>query len=101
MVFLIITIVVWLGDALVRYCYHKLRQLYTTTSQVPTVKYHRGNGEESVSLLNEAAAGLAAVIDQDDEVNDHDNEVNDHDDVTVDSSQDVIVTNEILEYDQV
>lgn len=87
MVFLIITIVVWLGDAAVRYCYHKLRQLYTAASQVPTVKFHRGNGEESVSLLDEAAVGSAAV--------------SDHDDVTVDSSQDVIVTNEILEYDQV
>ena len=87
MVFLIVTIVVWLGDALVRYCYHKLRQLYAATSQVPTVKFHRGNGEESVSLLDEAAAGSAAV--------------NDHDDVNVDSSQDVTVTDEILEYDQV
>jgi len=45
---------VWLGDVVIRYCYHKLRQL-CAPSQVPAVQFHRGHGEESVSLLDETA----------------------------------------------
>jgi len=68
---------VWLGDAAVRYCYHKLRQLCTQT-QTPAVRFHRGNGEESISLLDDE---IAAV-----------NNIN--------NIQDVTLSNEILEHEQ-
>ena len=63
-VFLIVTIVVWLGDAAIRHIYHKLRQRYIP-SQTPVVQYHREHGEESISLLDETAA--ASVNDNNDD----------------------------------
>lgn len=77
--FLIVTIVVWLGDAAIRHIYHKLRQLHTP-SQTPAVQYHCEHGEESISLLDETAA--ASVTDN-----------NDNDD-------NVTLANELIENDQ-
>ena len=69
----------WLGDAAIRYGYHKSRQLYCSpvTSEATAVKYQRGSngGEESVSLLDETVAA--------------ENNNNDDDDVTMDNDQDV------------
>ena len=66
--FLLITIVVWLGDGVIRYIYHKLRQLQTP-SQTPVVQYHCNHGEESISLLDETAAASSAVTDNDNDDN--------------------------------
>ena len=70
-----------------RYCYHKLRQL-SSPSQVPTVKFHCRNGEESVLLLDESAAAAATADDNEE-------------DVTVDNNEAATISNEILDYDQI
>ena len=67
---------VWLGDAAVRYCYHKLRQL-CAQSQTPAVMFHRGNGEESISLLDDETTT-----------------VNNNNNTNVDTVQDVTISNE-------
>jgi len=51
-VFLLIVAVVWLGDIVLRYAYHKTRHLICS-SKTPAVQYRRENGEEMVSLLEE------------------------------------------------
>ena len=51
-VLLIIIAVVWLGDIVIRYVYHKSR-LLICSSKIPAVQYRRENGEEMVSLLDE------------------------------------------------
>ena len=79
-VFLIVTVVVWLSDVVIRYCYHKLRQL-CAPSQTPAVQFHRGHGEESVSLLDETATA---------EGNENANNYDNHD----------VLSNELLEQDQ-
>ena len=81
-VFLIVTIVVWLGDGAIRYIYSKLRQLHSP-SQTPAVQYHREHGEESISLLDETATAAASVIDNDD------------------NDDNVTLANELIENDQI
>ena len=59
-VFLVIATVVWLGDIVLRYLYHKTCQLYSSSSTLTVVQFRRQNGEEMVSLLeadNEVAVG--------------------------------------------
>ena len=80
-----ITIVVWLGDAMIRCCYRKFRQL-RTLSQSPAVKYHRDNQEESVSLLDETTSASAVMTVSND--------------ATIIDNQDLTLSNEIIEHDQ-
>ena len=75
--FLIVTIVVWLGDAAIRYLYHKLRQL-RTSSQTLVVQYHRGHGEESVSLLDNETAAVTENDNHDNDINHNSSELIEH-----------------------
>lgn len=56
---------------------------------MPAVKFHRGNGEESISLLDETTA-TTAVAATNEEINNED----------IDNTEDVTLSNELLEYDQ-
>lgn len=84
---------VWLGDVVIRYCYRKLRHLWFSPSEVPTVQFQRnGNsGEESVSLLLDEGTTTAANDNNDDD---------DDDDIVNDNSQHVTSSIELLEHDQ-